>query len=369
MVTAPTHGRAFPHSRNSLNMFRLILAGLVLFAHAFYITGNGTGPMLHGENLGGWAVAGFFVLSGFLIMGSRLRHSAGEFLVHRIARIYPAFLVCLVVTALVLAPIAGLIERGNLGGFFTTPVTPLGYIWSNITLAINSYSISWTLQDVPYPGAWNGSLWTLYYEFFCYVIVWALGFLAVFRKTVWLPVTLWIASVAIHATMGFWARLGLDLNFTLLLKLLPFFLGGVVAYLVFERWGMRTPIGIACLIGSLVPIFLIPGFGGQLAAPLLAYGLLWLSTVVPQPRLIARHDVSYGFYIYAWPAAQMLILLGLGEAGVWVFIVVNILITLALAIASWLLVERPIMRATRRSRRDPATAPQEPPLTAPATGR
>ena len=39
-----------------------------------------------------------------------------------------------------------------------------------------------------------------------------------------------IASVAIHATGEFWGRLGLDLNFTLLFKLLPFFLGGVVAY-------------------------------------------------------------------------------------------------------------------------------------------
>ena len=64
MVTAPTGIRAFPHSRNSLNLFRLMLAAAVLFAHAFYITGNGTGPMLHGENLGGWAVAGFFVLCG-----------------------------------------------------------------------------------------------------------------------------------------------------------------------------------------------------------------------------------------------------------------------------------------------------------------
>ena len=60
MVTAPTSSRAFPHSRNSLNLFRLILAAAVLYAHAFYITGNGTGPTLHGENIGGWAVAGFF---------------------------------------------------------------------------------------------------------------------------------------------------------------------------------------------------------------------------------------------------------------------------------------------------------------------
>ncbi|MGP3535467.1 acyltransferase family protein [Microbacterium sp. RD1] len=354
MVTAPTSSRAFPHSRNSLNLFRLVLAALVLFAHAFYITGNGTGPMLHGENLGGWAVAGFFVLSGFLITGSRLRHSTGEFLVHRIARIYPAFLVVLVVTALVFAPIAALLERGDLGGFWTTPVTPLEYIWGNLGLEVHSYTISWTLQTVPYANAWNGSLWTLYFEFFCYIIVWTLGFLAIFRKTVWFPVVLWALSLGVHATMGFWGRLGLDGNFALLFKLLPFFLGGVVAYVVFDRWGMRTPIGIACLAGAFLPIFLVPGFGGQLAAPLLAYGLLWLSTVIPQPRLIAKHDISYGFYIYAWPTAQLLVLVGAAAAGVWVFIGVNILVTVVFAAASWLLIERPIMRATRRDRSRPA---------------
>ena len=354
MVTAPTSSRTFPHSRNSLNLFRLILAAVVLFAHAFYITGNGTGPMLHGENLGGWAVAGFFVLSGFLIAGSRLRHATGEFLVHRIARIYPAFLVCLVLTALVFAPIAGLLERGELAGLFTTPVTPLEYIWANIGLQVNSYTISWTLQTAPYPGAWNGSLWTLYFEFLCYLIVWVLGFLAIFRKTMWFPVALWIASVGIHVTMGFWQRLGLDVDFALLFKLLPFFLGGVVAYVVFDRYGIRTPIGVACLIGSLMPIVLIPGFGGQLAAPLLAYGLLWLSTAVRQPRIIATHDVSYGFYIYAWPTAQLLVLVGTAKLGVWVFIGANILVTLVFAVASWLLIERPIMRRTRRSR--PVTA-------------
>ncbi len=350
MVTAPTTFRAFPHSRNSLNLFRLVLAAAVLVAHAFYITGNGTGPMLHGENLGGWAVAGFFVLSGFLIMGSRMRHKPGEFLVHRIARIYPAFFVVIAVTALVFAPIAGLLERGELGGFWRTAVTPLQYIWGNLGLEVSSYTISWTLQTVPYAGAWNGSLWTLYFEFLCYLVVWVLGFVALFRRTLWLPVVLWIAATAVHATAEFWGGLGLDLNFTLLFKLLPFFLGGVVAYVVFERWGLRTAFGIVSLVVSLAIVVLVPGFGGQLASPFLAYALLWLSTLIPQPRLIATHDVSYGFYIYAWPTAQLLMLLGAGKAGLPVFILLNIVATLVCATASWLLVERPVMRAVRRSR-------------------
>ncbi len=79
-----------PIAPNSLNLFRLILAAMVLFAHSFYIVGEGEGPKIQGENLGGWAVAGFFVLSGFLITRSRLRTAPGEYLLHRIARIFRA---------------------------------------------------------------------------------------------------------------------------------------------------------------------------------------------------------------------------------------------------------------------------------------
>jgi len=167
---------------------------------------------------------------------------------------------------------------------------------------------------------------------------------------VWLPVALWLVSVGIHATAGFWGRLGLDANFTLLFKLLPFFLGGVVAYVVFDRWGLRTPWGIGSLIGASASIVIVPGGGGQLAAPLLSYGLLWLSTVIRQPAVIAKHDVSYGFYIYAWPTAQVLVLLGAAAGGIWLFMVANVVVTLVFATASWLLVERPVMRAKRRSR-------------------
>ncbi|MFD5600828.1 hypothetical protein ACFWHR_12330 [Leucobacter sp. NPDC058333] len=41
--------------------------------------------------------------------------------------------------------------------------------------------------------------------------------------------------------------------------------------------------------------------------------MLWISTVVPQPKWIARNDISYGVYIYAFPVQQMLAVFGLGS--------------------------------------------------------
>lgn len=344
---AALRGMPYPYHRNSLNMFRLVLAALVLFAHAFYIAGRGEGPHLHGENLGGWAVAGFFVLSGFLITRSRLRTKPGDYLLHRIARIFPGFVVCLVVTAFVFAPVAALIEHGTLAGFLSTPVTPLQYIWGNLTLYIDHYAIGTTLQAVPYPGAWNGSLWTLFYEFCCYVLVWLLGGLAIFRRSPVLAGFAFVASVGVWIAVDLAQRWGLDESFFLLSKLAPFFLGGAFVYFIVERAGINAWVGLGALAVAAALIFLVPRWGGQAAAPFLAYGLLWLSAVVPQPGWIARNDVSYGFYIYAWPVQQLVILVAGAALAFPLYVVITVVLTFCLAWASWVGIERRAMRWVR----------------------
>lgn len=346
-------GTPYPYRRNSLNLFRLVLAALVLVAHSYYVTGQGDGPHLHGENLGGWAVAGFFVLSGFLITRSRLRTPPGDYLLHRIARIFPGFVVCLVVIAFAFAPIAALLEHGSLTGFLSTPVTPLEYIWTNITLYIHSYTIGNTLQSVPYPGAWNGSLWTLFYEFLCYILVWLLGGLALFRRNALLAATVWILSVAVWIGIPLAQRAGLDASFVLFAKLAPFFLGGAVVYFIVERSGINHLLGVLSLIAAAALVFGVPGWGGQIAAPFLAYGLLWLSSVAPQPGWVARNDVSYGFYIYAWPVQQLTVLLGGAALGLPLYMLVAAVGTFVLAWLSWAIVERRAMLWARpRDRAD-----------------
>lgn len=340
-------GSPFPYRRNSLNLFRLILAALVLYAHAYYIAGVEGGPSFNGENLGGWAVMGFFVLSGFLITRSRVRTSAGTYLVHRIARIMPAFLVCLVVTAFVFGPLALVLQGRGLGGYLSTEPTPFEYVWGNIALYIRQYGIGTTLVDVPYPGVWNGSLWTLYFEFFCYVIVWALGSLAIYRRSLALVASVWVASVVVRLVTGLGITAGLDSDFIQLARLFPFFAAGSLVYFVIDRWGLNRVLGVAAIPVAAVLMVFVPIVGGQLAAPLLAYALLYLSTIVPQPRWIAQNDVSYGFYIYAWPVQQLTFLAGgmaLGFAG---YILTTVIITFVLAWLSWIVVERPAMTVAR----------------------
>lgn len=351
-MTRLQYGAPFPYRRNSLNLFRLILAALVLYAHAYYIAGVEGSPGFNGENLGGWAVAGFFVLSGFLITRSRFRTSAGAYLLHRVARIFPAFLVCLVLTAFVFAPIALILQQGGLAGFLSTPVTPFQYVWGNITLYVHQYTIGVTLADVPYPGVWNGSLWTLYFEFLCYIVTWVLGAFAIYRRSIVAVALIWAATVAVRAVTVLWTTAGLDGDFVQFVRLFSFFAGGALAYMVINRWGLSRTLGLAGIpVAALLMVF-VPVIGGQLAGPILAYALLTLATLIPQPRWIASNDVSYGFYIYAWPVQQLVFVAGGMAFGFPAYIGITVVVTFALAWASWVFVERPAMARVRpRSQR------------------
>ena len=308
---------------NSLNAVRLVLALLVLVAHSYYIAGVGKGPELHGENLGGFAVFGFFTISGYLITGSRFTNGFATYLVHRLARLMPAFWVCLVVVVTFFAPIGFWRAHGTLEGYLTTPRTPLDHLVSNWFLRISFFDVAGTPTGVPYPGAWNGSLWSLYVEFVCYLIIGALGFVAIVRRSALVMGLLFAGSVYAQAhsatLMSYFSGNG-DAFFQI--KLLPFFLGGALLYMVRDRVPLHWAGAAVAAAVTAVLVVQVEGWGMQAAAPFAVYVILWVASVVPSPRLVQRHDISYGVYIYAFPVQQLLVALDLHTHG---FLLYNVL--------------------------------------------
>ncbi|MBI9114788.1 acyltransferase family protein [Sanguibacter suaedae] len=347
--------------RNSLNLFRLVLALVVLVSHAYPIAGRPE-PSWQGEHLGTWAVAGFFMISGYLITAARLRTHFSEYLVHRIARIFPAFVVSLVVTVVLVAPVGYLHANRTLDGYLTTPNTPFNYVFSNLLLRIPDFSVAGTPTGVPLPGAWNGSLWTLYYEFLCYLIIGLVMLWPLAKRSVVPVAVLFVASVAAHANLdALLPYLGPNPDLLFLAPLLPYFLGGALVHQLRQTIPGTWPVGVGSGVVGLLLIVLVPGWGGQVAAPLLTVATLWLASVVPSPELLRRHDVSYGVYIYTFPVQQLLVLVGLHR---WMpaYLVVTTLLVLVPAVASWLLVERPVMTHVRTydTRQVRAMAQEEP---------
>ncbi|PWK48987.1 acyltransferase family protein [Actinoplanes xinjiangensis] len=356
---------AFSTPDNSFGFLRLLFAFAVLVSHSLPLGYGRDDPgagISNGQvGLGEIGILGFFTISGFLITRSGGRLPLARFLWHRGLRILPGLWVCLLVTALVFAPVVALIERGSLTGLFTQPGGPLGYVLNNAFVAIRQYGISGLLLDTPYgtrtgTSVFNGSLWSLLYEVLCYVMVAGLALAGVLRRARWVVVLMAAAGLAlvvrdflrapqIPGPQGehgpFLGIGGLD-SYSLIYLTYIFVLGAL-----FELYRRRIVLNDG---GAIIATLLLAGtlqFGGfaVLGYPAFAYLVLWLAVRLPRPfRRIGRHqDYSYGFYIYAFPVQQLLALVGVPDLGLVAYVLLATVGTFALAVPSWHLIERPAM--------------------------
>lgn len=329
--------RGLSTSDNALNFIRLVLAILVIFSHSFPVGGYGSDPAWGGSSLGGWAVAGFFSISGYLVSASRARCTLSAYLWRRSLRIFPAFWVCLIMVAFAFAPLAARLsgDRWRVDGAMT-------YVLSNALLKINQWGVPDTLTHHELT-AWNGSLWTLIYEFLAYLAVGALFVIPVARKASFLGLLL-AASIAAgplaHGPANITTNFFLDG-----IGLAGFFLAGSFLWALGERLPINGPLALVCLIMvGVLGYFGLASTYGQLP---LAYLTLWLGATL-RIRVGSRNDISYGVYIYAFPVQQLLFALGMSSRiGPITSALLALGLALPLAFLSWHVVEEPALRLKR----------------------
>lgn len=336
MPRATTLGGAFDARRNSIGFLRLCLASSVLVSHAYILGGIEPEPLVgltgDQEGFGSLGVAGFFILSGFLIAASFERSpSLWRYLWHRVLRIMPAFWVCLIATAFVLAPLMWLFEAGTLAGYLDAPGGPLSYVANNAALEYRQLGIAGLPHDVPVPGLINGSLWTLWPEFLCYLGLGALGVAGVLRWR--LPFLVPVVAVL----WAVWVTKPLGADVTAFRWAATFGLGSI-AWLARNRIPMSNRLALGVAGALVVAVWL--GVYAYVGYPLIAYLLLWAAVRLPFRGVGRRVDLSYGIYIYAFPIEQLLAMQGAGRLGPAIFIALAFALTLPLAAASWFLVER-----------------------------
>jgi peptidoglycan/LPS O-acetylase OafA/YrhL len=331
----------FNFRSNSIGFLRFFFAAAVLWSHAYGIGGFGYDPIGrvdHGLIAGLVAVGGFFVLSGFLITRSyETVRNAFRFLWHRALRIFPAFWVCLVVTAFGFAPLAFVHERGTLTGFFSSPDSPVTYLTRNALLVIYQPNIRGLLASLPTPLAFNGSLWTLAYEFCCYISVAALGLIGVIRRA---PTIIAIFSLSLFCVyvvlLWFYGAHGVTIGLDVF-SLLVYFAFGSTAYLLRDRIPARWWLAALCAVAlvAALPTRAFP----LIVIPCVSYLTLFAAMKLPLRDFDRRMDLSYGIYIYAFPVQQLLVLYGLNVLGFAPYLMATFVIVLALAAASWFAIE------------------------------
>lgn len=324
---------------NALNPLRLLLAIGVIVYHSFPLTGRSAPG---GDLLGSVFVDGFFAISGFLLVRSWLRRPQWwPYMRARLIRIMPAFYVCLLVTVVIFAPLSLALQQRPPSPDFIAQ--DWGYLHRNAFLWMNQFGISDTLDSVPFPDVWNGSLWTLAWEFICYLGVLVLGVSTLLRRDWTIPVLfflslVWLVVVTFHRTNYYIVNVG------------PRFAVMFLAGAVIHRYSHRLPaawwlVGASLLV-VIVSSLLLPDYRVIAALPL-AYVCIASGALVKHPRLRFGNDLSYGTYIYAFPIQQILAVVGLHKMGVPVFFAAAVALTLPMAALSWFLVEKPAQRLNR----------------------
>ncbi len=352
-----TLAQAFNPRANSIGFVRWLMAFMVIFSHAgplagFY-GGQDLGTQFSTEqSLGGVAVCGFFFLSGFLISKSRMGSaSTPRFFWRRIMRIIPAWWVTLLVVAFVFGPIAWIREAGTIDGYFNAVIdNPLTYFVNNMFLILNQPSIAGMGTSIPFYTLhggfeWNGSAWTLAFEFAAYIVVGVLGMVGALRHRIVGGV---VAVIIITFATFQWLRVG-ELNqasfvfsdFRLLLLLAPFAFG-----MLFALFGDKIPLDDRLAVAAITIALFTYAKGGWLVFGQYAfcYFLIWFAIRATKLQRWEKFgDFSYGIYIIAWPLMQFAAYFGLQNQGWIVYHLVIVIGCHIYAFLSWHLIEKPAM--------------------------
>lgn len=282
--------------RNNFDALRLIGAFLVLISHQFALSGRWEPRFVGDHSFGNLGVLIFFSISGFLVTSSWLKDPhILRFVIRRVLRLAPALCVSIPLTLTVIMAL-------ELKGFPENP--------RHLT---------------------NGSLWTIPYEVYCYALLLVAG-VATQRPSIVLALGIFGYFLISGAQLGnivlayfglFFAAGSLLQAFPYLRKLLPTLLFLVIGYaLVLTD---QTKLGLAFVVPPLTIAI------GSRSWP----GLRDVSTL---------GDLSYGIYIYAWPVQQIGVALLGRQTSYLALLSITIPVTLALAAASWHLVEREALR-------------------------
>ncbi|NBA98219.1 acyltransferase [Pseudomonas sp. R5(2019)] len=328
------------HNSNIFDILRHIAALAVLFSHHFALNGLDEPKAFGVAKLGALSVVVFFSISGFLITQSYLRASSSiDYFKKRARRIFPALILCSFIMTAFVCTIFGsgewssyLLSKDAIYNFLH-----LSSLGSSATPEqMNYFSSTYIRKD-----ALNGSLWTLFFEFFDYILI-ALFLFNKSRPIISLTVLLAgsiLLQLAVQAglTSNYWIDRSTILT-------IPFAIGGLL-FITKKYWHNRK---ISLLL------FALGVTGIMLAQPDDERSIIFFSSISILTIIIGssfkdiiingRFDISYGIYIYAYPTQQIMV----NETGLgfWTSLAASALITVLLANMSWFFVEKKFIKKT-----------------------
>jgi peptidoglycan/LPS O-acetylase OafA/YrhL len=350
-------------NRNNFDLLRFLLATSVIVCHCFAIYLGWEQfaklePFMKWSSgkisIGSAAVNFFFVISGFLIVRSfEYSSSYWQYLKKRILRIYPGFIVVFVLCFLVFGPV------GHMKEWTINAYTDF-LRWVNMKrelanmLSLQSPVENLYFTQLPQSGL-NNSLWTIQYEFICYLTVPILAWLSLKKQKHGLLVAMIVFYVLFCLqSLGYIFPFNQDLSGKIICnpyyypRFFTYYLCGSCVYIYRDQiprntWLAVTSAFIFLLAFKLKLIDVLWPVSGTYLLFYVAY-----HPVFSFPNFAKYGDFSYGIYLYGWPL-QQLVMLNFGRyLNPYTFFVFVFPIVVLFAVLSWKLIEQPALKLKKR---------------------
>ena len=336
--------------KNNFDFLRFLLAFSVVMAHFSVLSGNKhfwfiSSPM---------AVAGFFIISGFLITWSYLNNSNLKiYIKKRISRIAPAYYFVVIICA------------GFL--FFASAVSFREYFFSKQFLKYLIANLSFlNFIEPKLPGVFehnifqavNGSLWSIKVEIVLYACVPLFCFLLKRINKGLLCIGIYLIAIIFTEYFSYmtnktdnqlYASLGRQF-----IPQLRFFISGAAILLFFDTFQKYVKIiffpALLIVCTKYIPLpgdFLNTCF--ECLFPI-AYASILIGVAFNFKYLnnFGKYgDYSYGIYLFHFPIIQLLVNYNVHERSVLGAFFLTIILTGALAFFSWNIIEKTALKKVR----------------------
>ena len=341
------------HPTNNLDFMRFAAAMAVLISHCYPLFDKSrvdpVQELTGWQTLGGLAVDVFFIISGFLIAQSWSRDpNAIRFLKRRALRILPALYAFFLIGTFIAGPILTALP---FSAYFSA---------ANISSFLGQFGIFWLLTSLPgvfdhnpYPGYFDGSLWSIRVEVACYAAAVLFGVSGLFSRK-------WAVTAVAALTFGLYVyciyfapapHVFLNMELRMSADVTAYFFAGAALYF----WWPQIPrlhgayammifaIGVA-LGGFNLPVVF------HLVLPLLIMSMAFHPTA-RLSKFGGTGDYSYGIYIYAYPITQTIMYLFGQSITLPGLMLLSTAATLLCAFLSWHFIEKPSLALKPAGRR------------------
>lgn len=336
---------------NHFDFIRLVAASLVLLSHSYALKGvpETEDPIAQWTHTyfpaSFFGVQFFFLISGYLILASFERSSSlPSYFWKRSLRIFPGLAVLLLVMVGIYGPIFTNLTWSE---YFSKP-RELALFLRNIFLFRLNGSLPGVFPELPRPFELVGSLWTLAYEFSCYILLAIWGTMGLLRWR-WLTLSFYLILTFLNCFPQYLGNYTLPIvHFPLVpaIQFTSFFIGGMVYRQWADRISFARPllgsavllVGLSFFLGTPYWMYL----GGFILVPYLVFGCAFLPG--PLTQIGRWGDFSYGLYIYGFPVQQACVYVSNNTLSFYELFFVSLCVTLPIAYFSWHGVEARFLR-------------------------